>query len=101
MLRLSTFQNQGKNAVRFVQQQIRKFNGLTIGVPTESLSGESRVALTPIHVGKLTKAGAKIRIQAGAGVASGFQDASYKDAGADIVDGSEVWKSKIVTKVSA
>jgi alanine dehydrogenase len=77
----------------------RHLNGLTIGVPKESLPGEARVALTPVHVGKLKKAGAKISVQAGAGIASGFQDILYKDAGAEIVDDKTVWKSQVITKV--
>ena len=77
----------------------RQLNGLVIGVPKETLPGEARVALTPAHVIKLKKAGAKVRVQSGAGVLSGFQDASYKEAGAEIIDEPEVWKSQVVTKV--
>ena len=84
---------------KFSSLQSRGFNGLTIGVPKESLPGEARVALTPVHAAKLKKAGAVIRVQAGAGLASGFQDKHYQDAGAEVVDGPTAWKSTIVTKV--
>ena len=77
----------------------RQLNGLTIGVPKESLPGEARVSLTPALVSKLKKAGAKVSVQAGAGLLSGFQDISYKEAGADIVDDKIVWKSAVITKV--
>ncbi len=45
---------------------VRQLNGLVVGVPKESLEGEARVGLTPTHVGKLIKQGAKIQVQAGA-----------------------------------
>lgn len=77
----------------------RQLNGLVVGVPKESLDGEARVGLTPPHVTKLTKQGAKIQIEAGAGAGSGFQDAKYKEAGAEIVDAKAVWKSQLIAKV--
>ena len=73
-------------------------NGLAIGVPKETLPGEARVGLTPTHVAKLTKQGAKIQVQAGAGLGSGFSDASFKEAGAEIVDEKTIWKSTLITK---
>lgn len=61
--------------------------------------GECRVAITPPHVVKLKKAGALIKIEKGAGELSGFSDALYTSAGAEIVDGSTVWKSELIAKV--
>ena len=78
----------------------RYLNGLVVGVPKESLQGEARVGLTPTHVAKLTKQGAKIQVQAGAGLGSGFSDASYAEAGAELVDDKAVWKSTLVTKAN-
>ena len=84
------------------QQQIvqtRHLQGLVVGVAKESTPGEERVALTPVHVAKLKKAGATIKVESGAGMGSGFTDAQYKAAGAEMVTGSEAWKSEVVTKV--
>jgi NAD(P) transhydrogenase len=81
-------------------QQVRQLQGLVIGVPKETLEGEERVALTPPNVVKLKKAGATVRIQAGAGVGSGFPDSLYASAGAEIVPNpDDIWKSQLVTKV--
>jgi H+-translocating NAD(P) transhydrogenase len=77
----------------------RNLQGLTIGVPKESLEGEARVAITPTNVVKLTKSGAKVYIEPSAGELSGFPDSSYVTAGAEIASPDIVWKSQIVTKV--
>jgi NAD(P) transhydrogenase subunit alpha len=58
---------------------------MLIGVPKETYSGERRVALVPASVAALTKSGARVQIEAGAGTAAGFTDESYQTAGADIV----------------
>ena len=55
--------------------------------------------MTPPHVIKLTKAGAAINIEKGAGDGSGFTDEQYKQAGAKILAAEEVWKSQVVCKV--
>jgi NAD(P) transhydrogenase subunit alpha len=47
---------------------------MQIAVAKEIRSGEARVALVPDIISKLTKAGLEVVIEAGAGVASGFQD---------------------------
>lgn len=78
---------------------VRTLTGLIVGVPKESIVDECRVALTPQNVIKLKKAGAVVKIQEGAGEASGFTDILYKSAGAEIVSESEVWKSQVVAKV--
>jgi alanine dehydrogenase len=77
----------------------RNLQGLTIGVPRESLDGECRVAITPTNVVKLTKAGAKVRIESNAGDLSGFADNLYVAAGAEIAASEVVWKSQVVAKV--
>lgn len=78
----------------------RNLQGLTIGVPKELTEGEGRVALTPPHVVKLIKAGASVKIESGSGDIAGFPDASFSAAGAEIASVEDVWKSKVVTKVS-
>jgi len=74
---------------------------MTVGVVKEDDKGELRVALTPDNVAALTKKGAKVTVEAGAGVGSGFSDANYVDAGATIADSASVWKQGVVMKVRA
>lgn len=55
-----------------------------VRVLKEAAAGERRVAATPETVKKLLAAGAKVQVQAGAGLAAGFTDQAYRDAGAQI-----------------
>jgi H+-translocating NAD(P) transhydrogenase subunit alpha len=61
-------------------------SALTAGVLTESFPGEHRVAIVPSSVKPLAKAGFSLVIQAGAGLAAGFRDSAYSEAGATLVD---------------
>lgn len=75
---------------------------MLIGIPKESLRGETRVAATPDTVGKLIKLGFEVQVQSGAGADSSFDDAAYAAAGAKVVKGREVWNtSDIIFKVNA
>jgi H+-translocating NAD(P) transhydrogenase subunit alpha len=58
---------------------------VTIGVPRETAPGERRVALIPETARKLATAGARIRIERGAGLAAGFTDEAYAETGAEPV----------------
>ncbi|MFO0790922.1 MAG: Re/Si-specific NAD(P)(+) transhydrogenase subunit alpha [Pirellulales bacterium] len=58
---------------------------MIISVPKETYPGEHRVALVPDSVRPLVKSGSKVQIEAGAGLAAGFTDEAYRDAGAEIV----------------
>ncbi len=58
---------------------------MKIAVPREREKGERRVALVPESVKKLVQAGAEVLVEAGAGEAAAFPDASYKEAGATVV----------------
>jgi NAD(P) transhydrogenase subunit alpha len=58
--------------------------GLSIGVLKETLPGERRVAITPKVIDVLTKAGAEVLIETGAGLESGFPDEDYTAKGAKI-----------------
>ena len=58
----------------------------TVAVLTETADGERRVALDPAGAGKLAQRGVTVRVQAGAGEAAGFDDAEYRDQGAEIAD---------------
>lgn len=57
---------------------------MLVAVPVETDPAEPRVAATPETVKKFTALGAEMRIQTGAGGASGIPDADYKAAGATI-----------------
>ena len=58
--------------------------GLSIGVLKETLPGERRVAITPKVIDVLTKAGAEVLVETGAGLDSGFPDDDYTAKGARI-----------------
>jgi len=74
---------------------------MKIGVPAETLSGETRVAATPETVKKFA-AKNEVRVQAGAGGGSSIPDKDFQAAGAKIVDSAaEAWDVDIVLKVRA
>jgi len=72
---------------------------MNIGVPKETVAGESRVACTPDIVKKLTAKGFGVLVERGAGVAAHFTDAEYEAAGARLVDTHEALAADIVVKV--
>lgn len=74
---------------------------MLIGIPKESLAGETRVAATPDTVTKLIKLGFDVAVQSNAGALASFDDAAYEQAGAKVVKSQEVWKSDIIFKVNA
>ena len=55
-----------------------------VGVPRETFPGERRVALVPAVLPLLTKAGVEVVVEAGAGEAAGYLDATYAEAGARV-----------------
>ncbi|WP_406634427.1 Re/Si-specific NAD(P)(+) transhydrogenase subunit alpha [Amycolatopsis sp. WGS_07] len=55
---------------------------MLIGVLKEAQPGETRVAATPETVGKLRGLGYDVAVEPGAGLASGFFDEAYAEAGA-------------------
>ncbi|MFD9960243.1 Re/Si-specific NAD(P)(+) transhydrogenase subunit alpha [Amycolatopsis sp. NPDC058986] len=57
---------------------------MVIGVLKEAQPGETRVAATPATVGKLRALGYDVVVEPGAGLASGFFDEAYAEAGATI-----------------
>ncbi len=73
---------------------------MRIGVPGEVQANENRVAATPDTVGKLRKLGFDVVIEQGAGVKASFEDDAYTQAGAQLVDRDEVWRSDIILKVN-
>jgi NAD(P) transhydrogenase subunit alpha len=56
-----------------------------IGVPKEIYPGERRVALVPLVVPNLAKAGFEVVIEKGAGVEAGYPDALYVEKGAKLL----------------
>ncbi len=72
-----------------------------IGVPKEIKTDEYRVAMIPVGVDELTRAGHKVMIQAGAGQGSGIGDDQYAAHGAEVVAAAEeIWKrADLVVKV--
>ncbi|MEU6230411.1 Re/Si-specific NAD(P)(+) transhydrogenase subunit alpha [Streptomyces sp. NPDC047042] len=61
---------------------------MIVGVLRESPVGETRVAATPATVAQLLKLGYEVVVESGAGVAAGFSDQAYAEAGARIGDAS-------------
>ena len=72
---------------------------MLIGVPTETIVGETRVAATPETVKKLKALGHTLRLQSGAGVAASVTDEAYTAAGAEITDAAGALGSDLVLKV--
>ncbi len=58
---------------------------MIIGVPKEIYPGERRVALVPLVVPTLAKAGFEVHVQAGAGLEAGYPDSLYAEKGAKVV----------------
>ena len=58
---------------------------MIIGVPKEIYPGERRVALAPMVIPLLTKAGCEVVIEAGAGEEAGYPDSQYVQKGAKII----------------
>jgi H+-translocating NAD(P) transhydrogenase subunit alpha len=55
-----------------------------VGVPKETYPDERRVALVPVVVPTLAKAGLEVIVESGAGESAGYPDAAYVDKGAKI-----------------
>ncbi len=74
---------------------------MIVGVPREMKDNEARVGVVPAGVKMLADAGHTVLVEAGAGAQSGFPDAEYRDAGAEILsEAAEVWnRAEMVVKV--
>ncbi len=72
-----------------------------IGVPAETVAGETRVAATPETVKKIMAQGHTVAVQSGAGVAASVTDAAYEAAGAQITDAAGALGAELVLKVRA
>ena len=74
---------------------------MEIGILKETYSGETRVPLIPFAVGELIRQGNRVVIQSEAGLASGFEDQAYREAGATVVYSAEevISRSELILKV--
>ena len=74
---------------------------MIVGVPKEIKTDEYRVAILPVGVEELTKAGHRVLVEAGAGAGSGISDEQYAAAGATVMRTSqEVFgQAELVIKV--
>jgi alanine dehydrogenase len=74
---------------------------MIVGFPKEIKDNEARVGVTPAGAKALTEAGHTVVVETQAGAQSGFPDAEYQNAGAEIAgDAGSVWgKAEMVVKV--
>src|SRR5262249_57001331 len=59
---------------------------MIVGVPREIKQDEYRVAMLPVGVEELTRAGHRVLVERGAGLGSGISDDQYRENGAEILD---------------
>ncbi|MEX1041956.1 MAG: alanine dehydrogenase [Pirellulaceae bacterium] len=62
---------------------------MIVGVPREVKRDEYRIAILPVGVEELTKAGHQVLVEVGAGLGSGIADHDYLRNGAELVSGPE------------
>jgi NAD(P) transhydrogenase subunit alpha len=74
---------------------------MLIGVPAETMAGETRVAVTPETAKKLVAQGHVVRVQSGAGVSASATDAAYTAVGAEVTDAAGALGADLVLKVRA
>jgi NAD(P) transhydrogenase subunit alpha len=76
---------------------------MQIGIPAETVAGETRVAATPETVKKYVQLGYAVVVQSGAGVAASCTDDAYQQAGATIAaTAADTYKdADLVLKVRA
>ncbi len=57
-----------------------------IAIPNEASPKDQRAAMTPVNVGKLTRAGSEVQVEAGLGDGCGYPDQQYREAGAGVTE---------------
>lgn len=74
---------------------------MIIGIPKEIKDNEYRVSLPPGGAREIVRNGHTVLVERGAGAGSGFSDAEYEAAGAQLLDApAEVWsRAQLVLKV--
>jgi len=73
---------------------------MVIGVPKESLPGETRVAATPSSVKQLKKLGFDVAVETGAGEKASFPDEAYSAVGATVAGSATIWQSDLIYKIN-
>jgi NAD(P) transhydrogenase subunit alpha len=71
-------------------EAVSEVASLTLGVCSETVPGEDRVAVVPDVVGRIRALGLDVVVEAGAGAAAGFPDAAYARSGAGVLSRREV-----------
>src|ERR1700722_1654287 len=72
----------------------------TVGIPGEIKADERRIAITPAGARELVRDGHHVIVERGAGSASGFPDAAYVAAGADLANVERVYAdAELIVKV--
>lgn len=95
-----------KDATRLFPEEclIREIAGkprLSIGIPKEDSSIETRLPLTPEGVAITAEEGHSVYIQRGAGLPMSYSDMQFSEAGAFLVDSAEeVFSTDIVFKIT-
>lgn len=74
---------------------------MRIGIPAETVSGETRVAATPETVKKLVAQGHTLLIAQGAGAGAKILDTAFEAAGAQTVAADAAWAADLILKVRA
>jgi len=74
---------------------------MIIGIPRELKDDEYRVAMLPVGVEMLRQAGHDVLFERGAGEGSGFDDAAYETAGAELVETHQALfdRAELIVKV--
>src|SRR5690625_5925929 len=70
-----------------------------IGIPKETLAGETRVAATPKTVSQLIDLGLEELVEQRAGVHAAMNDGAYESSGAQLATHAEVWACPTIIKV--
>jgi H+-translocating NAD(P) transhydrogenase subunit alpha len=72
---------------------------MQIGVPRETMAGETRVAATPDTIRKLASLGHQVQVESAAGLTAAIADSAYAAAGATVVDVASAFGAEMVIKV--
>ena len=72
---------------------------MIVGIPTETLAGETRVAVTPETAKKYVSQGHTVLVQSSAGAAASAPDEAYEAVGASITDAAGALGAELVLKV--
>lgn len=72
---------------------------MQIAIRREPIPGEHRVAATPATVAQYISSGFTVSLERGAGIAAGYPDDAYRDAGAVLVDAVDLATADVVAHV--